>query len=92
VLQRLGREAVAALVDDEHDVVGLVERGERITVLDRPVGAGAGDPVANGARRSPRRTGPIAQVLEAPCEDRVVDLDLDGDVEDVERYRETFDD
>jgi hypothetical protein len=34
----------------------------------------------------------VTQVVQMPCEDRVVDLDLDGDVEDVERYEETFDD
>jgi hypothetical protein len=46
----------------------------------------------HGARRGPRWRRPVAQVLEVPGESGVVDLDLDGDVEDVERYRETFDD
>jgi hypothetical protein len=91
-LQHLGRPPVAPLVDDEHDVIGLVERRERLTVLGQPVRTGAGDPVPDGARRGPGRARTVAQVLQMPCEDRVVDLDLDRDVEDVERYEETFDD
>jgi hypothetical protein len=88
VIRRL---PVAALVEQVQDVIGTGSGPEPDVVLPQLERSTAEDPVAEPVRGRPRLGRPVVQVREVSIECRILDFDLDRDVEEIEGQREMFD-